>query len=185
MNGPLSNCAKFFNIETNESANFNFLLYSDSVNAFFAGLAAFQMYRTSRDTVWKDRGQKRRAALEHWNEHGSSYNFTHKYLLLLAEEHFSLGEFALAKGCYTAAIAAAEATKFIHEKALACECAARFYWETGDAEASVDHFTLAHEAYSKWGAVKKADKLFAYVKDKFAGCITLDNSRLQRLEDRR
>jgi hypothetical protein len=56
-----------------------------------------------------------------------------------------------------------------HLEALACELAARFYLEIGDISSSLQHFTLAHENYDKWGATGKASQLFVYVSEKFVG----------------
>lgn len=49
----------------------------------------------------------------------------------------------------------------------ACECAAKFYLEFGDRESSLNHFRLAHQKYTDWGAIAKAELLFAFANEQF------------------
>jgi tetratricopeptide (TPR) repeat protein len=86
-----------------------------------------------------------------------------------AEEYYSIGEFQQAKGLYENAILTAGSHKFVNDEALACELAARFYFETGDLRTSLEHFTLAHKNYCTWGCFEKANRLFAYALETFVG----------------
>jgi hypothetical protein len=54
----------------------------------------------------------------------------------------------------------------------ACELAAKFYLGIGELQMSLQHFTLAHEKYSSWGAIGKAEKLFLYTNEKFTSLLT-------------
>ena len=40
--------------------------------------------------------------------------------------------------------------QFLHEEALACELAAYFYLQMGDAKKAVDYCLLSHEKYEEW-----------------------------------
>ena len=102
-----------------------------------------------------------------WNDQGSSWNFQHRLHLLEAEEHCSNFDFNRAKVSYKNAIVSARSSKFVNDEALASELAGRFYLEIGDLEISFEHFRLAHEKYSEWGATGKASRLFEFINSKF------------------
>lgn len=111
-----------------------------------------------------------------WNDQGISWNFQHRLHLLEAEEYYSIFEFDLAKVSYKDAIASAGSSKFVNDEALANELAGKFYLEIGDLVSSFEHFRLAHEKYSEWGAVGKAHHLFKFMNEKF-GSILLNQPR--------
>lgn len=138
------------------------------VQTLISGLAAFHLYRETHHSIWAERASNRKAEMKLWAEQGSSWNFKQKFLLMQAEEHYSNGNIDSARECYEHAIEYAKLHKFINDEALACELAANFYFETGDLIASMEHFKLAHEKYIHWGALAKAEKLFAYTKEKLA-----------------
>lgn len=106
--------------------------------------------------------------MRHWAVEGSSWNFEHKLKLMEAEEQFSIGDVKRAKESYTMAIELAQCRKFINDEALACELAAKFYFETGDLSSSLEHYRFAHEKYCEWGAVGKANQLFGLINETFA-----------------
>jgi tetratricopeptide (TPR) repeat protein len=106
-----------------------------------------------------------------WEEQGSSWNFQQKLQLMLAEEHYSIGNYNSAKENYNNAIHTARSHKFVNDEALSCELAARFYLETGNIPLALEHFNLAHKKYIDWGAVGKANSLFAYTSDTFASIL--------------
>lgn len=138
------------------------------MKTFYVGIASFQIYRESRDPSWAARGRIQKEALKHWAEDGSAHNFEHKYLLVAAEEHYSLGEFELAREAYNDAIKGSIAHKFVNEESIACELAGRFLLDTGDIASSMQHFRQAHDAYGRWGADAKASALFAFITEQFA-----------------
>jgi len=64
--------------------------------------------------------------------------------------------------------------QFVHEEALACELAAYFYLELGEAEKTTELFLLAHEKYLEWGAFEKCNSLFKFVEGIFTPVSTFD-----------
>ena len=88
-------------------------------------------------------------------------------MLLQAEECYCDGNVEDAKGLYVAAISSARQHRFINEEALACELAARLYFETGDVRTSLQYFRIAHEKYEEWGAFGKATHLFTNINQRF------------------
>lgn len=129
------------------------LMFSDSVQSFIAGLAAYRIFRATGDQVWADRGRTLKKMMGHWAEEGSSWNFSHKHLLLQAEEHYCLGDHERARESYSAALAEAKQHKFVNDLSLGYELTAMFLLEIGDLQSALEHFTSAHEAYSEWGAM--------------------------------
>lgn len=144
-----------------------FMFSGSIVQTFIAGLTAFQLYRESHNAIWAERGSSRKATMKLWAEQGSSWNFKQKFLLMEAEEHYCNGDIEIARKFYTSAIEAAKLHKFINDEALACELAAKFYWQIGDVMSSMEHFRLAHQKYIHWGALAKAKRLFEHTKEKF------------------
>ena len=144
------------------------ILYTDSVQNFFLGLAVFRLYREYSDFIWAERGKECIKKVKVWAEQGSSWNFKQKLKMLEAEESYCLGDFDDAKISYQDAISAARLHKHLLDEALAFELAAHFYFQIGDVSTSLKHYTKAHETYCKYGADGKADKLFSFIKDKFA-----------------
>ncbi|KAL3798700.1 hypothetical protein HJC23_004451 [Cyclotella cryptica] len=144
-------------------------LFSGSiVQTFIAGLAAFQLYRETQNSLWAERASNRKIEMKLWADQGSSWNFKQKLLLMDAEDHYCKGNYECAKKFYSDAIEYAQLHKFIIDEALACELAAKFYLHVGDLMASMEHFRLAHVKYINWGALAKAERLFAYTTEKFA-----------------
>jgi tetratricopeptide (TPR) repeat protein len=136
------------------------------IRALPPGLAAFRLYRETKDPMWLKRGQKCKDNMQVWSERGCKWNFEQKLLLLRAEESYCLGDCAAAKECYKNAISAAKSHKFLNDEAFALELAASFYSETGDLPTSLEHFRLAHERYSEWGAYAKANQVLQQIKEK-------------------
>jgi hypothetical protein len=100
------------------------------------------------------------------------FQFSTEYLLLKAEEFYCSGNWAAAKATYNNAIISARSHKVISDEALACECAAKFYLNTGDLGTSLEYFRLANEKYDKWGSKMKANILFEYISVKFSGLMS-------------
>jgi tetratricopeptide (TPR) repeat protein len=147
------------------------ICFNETVHAFIAGLASYQLYRETEDFFWYERGKKRLDEIKLLADRGAAWNFSHKLNLLEAEDSFSLGDFDAAKQSYQDAIAASEAHKFNNDLSLSYELAAKFYLSIGELQTSLEHFTLAHEAYGKWGATGKAQKLFTYANEIFTSLI--------------
>lgn len=105
--------------------------------------------------------------MELWARHGCGWNFEHKFELLNAEYCYCNGNLEDAKTSYKNAILKSQESKFLNDEALAYELAAKFYLETGDRQASQNHFRLAHKKYIEWGAVSKADHLLAFANENF------------------
>ena len=144
------------------------ILYTASAHRFILGLAAFRLYRKHSDFVWAERGRDCIKDVKVWAEQGSTWNFEQKLKLLEAEENYCLGDFDGAKISYQDAISAARMHKNLLDEALACELAADFYFQTGDASTSLKHYRIAREVYCKYGADGKANDLFSSIKDKFS-----------------
>lgn len=80
-------------------------------------------------------------------------------LLLKAESYRTEKETEKAAECYEASIRSAREHRFIHEEAIACELAGYFFEDQGDKVKSRDMFQQAHNTYTKWGAVSKANSI--------------------------
>ena len=141
----------------------SYVLYSDTMHSFILGLAAFWICREDEpqeSSKWLSIGRQSTNDMKLWAEQGSEWNFQHKYSLLRAEAHYSSGNLAAAKEAYNSAISFARVHKAIDCEALACELAAKFYFNTGDKKTSLQYYKLAHSKYETWGSVKKATKLY-------------------------
>ena len=169
-----THCKKMFEltaVETNEGITI--LKEVDAIPTFYSGLASFQVYRETHDNTWVDSGKLCKAKIELWARQGAAWNFAQKVQLLEAECQYCDGNFDCAKDLYASAIASAREHKYINEEALACECAARFYLDTGNTHLSIEHFVMAHERYAAWGATEKVNQLARYLNETFG--IVLDN----------
>ena len=133
-------------------------VFNHIIISFYAGLVACHFGRKTRALAWKTKVEHFIKRIDMARAH-SSWNFENKYLLLKAEYHHTAGESSDAEKCYNESIASAKRHKFIHEEALGYELAGYFYKEQGDEVESEKMLKHAHEAYSKWGAMKKAQSL--------------------------
>eukprot|EP00970_Alexandrium_tamarense_P009155 scaffold1803_cov195-Alexandrium_tamarense.AAC.31 len=86
------------------------------------------------------------------------YSIAHS-LIQLAESYRTEKETEKAAECYEASIRSAREHRFIHEEAIACELAGYFFEDQGDKVKSRDMFQQAHNTYTKWGAVSKANSI--------------------------
>ena len=145
----------------------SFLVFADSVHTFIVGLAAFQLYRKTHSPILLNQGRKAIAEMKKWAEEGSLFNFQQKLLLLIAEEYFCIGDMKGARDSYKAATTAAKNHRFINDEALGLDLTARFFLQTNDLPLAHQHFKLASKKYYEWGAVVKAQKLDAFLLDKF------------------
>jgi tetratricopeptide (TPR) repeat protein len=139
----------------------------DQYQLLLPGLAAFRLYRQTKDSKWLKRGKGCRDEMKNLSEKGSRWNFEQKRLMLMAEESYCLGDYAAAKQCYTNAIAAAKNHRFLNDECFALELAANFYFETGESQSSLEHFRQAYAKYYEWGAYAKANQLHQQINEKF------------------
>ncbi|WP_375491533.1 AAA family ATPase [uncultured Nostoc sp.] len=105
--------------------------------------------KTAMEKVEENQNQ-----LKEWADH-SPINNQHKYELVEAEKARFLGQVLVAMEHYDRAIKGAHNSEYIHEEALAYECAAEFYLSLGRNEFASLYMTKAHYAYRRWGASAK------------------------------
>ncbi|MBE9079681.1 AAA family ATPase [Romeria aff. gracilis LEGE 07310] len=102
--------------------------------------------------------QTGRTKLQRWAEHSPS-NYRHKLSLIEAEYFRLVGQRAEAIEAYDRAIAAANASAFIQEEALANELAAKFYLDWDKEKVAAGYLQEAYYGYARWGARAKTDEL--------------------------
>jgi hypothetical protein len=169
--GDLKECCKKF-LEKKLQIKSGLMLYNHIEHTFISGLAAFRLYRETRDSSWMDKGSTCTKEMRVLAEQGCSWNFHHKLLMLEAEDHLSKGNVDAAKESFKNAIVTAQTHRFLNDEALACELTARFYLDNiGDLYLSLQHFRSAHDLYRKWGAVAKASQIFTFTNEKFANLL--------------
>ncbi|RMG13270.1 MAG: PAS domain S-box protein [Cyanobacteria bacterium J055] len=83
----------------------------------------------------------------------------HKMGLIEAELDRISDRFIEAMDGYDRAIDLARSNQAIHEEALACERAGRFYLNWGKEKIAQTYFKEAHYAYTRWGAIAKVRDL--------------------------
>jgi len=86
-------------------------------------------------------------------------NFQHKWALVEAERYRLNGDILAAEDHYDAAIDGARQNKFVHEEALACELAARFYLQRDKKVIARAYMTRAYYVWARWGAKAKTEQL--------------------------
>lgn len=174
------------------------LVYIHTAQAFMGGLAAFWVSRKSNDPVWAERGCKSKFQMKKWAD-SCQWNFQSKLYLMEAEEAFCYKDIEGAKSLYEKAISSAKEHRwgkesnnfvyvvfyfagnyqpvyffrFINEEALAYELAAYFFMEIGQKETSVSYFLQAHEKYHDWGAMAKANAVYAFTMASMSGSALL------------
>lgn len=166
-------CERYFDILESMSP---VLVFTDTIREFYSGIAAYKIFRQTRDPVWLQRANGKKNILM-WSEGGSLQHFQHnKHLLLEAEENFCMNNIAEASRMFEDAVSSAKAHQFLNEEALAAECAANFYFDIGNTEASFNSFMLAHDKYILWNAHAKASKLYDHISQKFASLLSTRTS---------
>ncbi|MGE5329384.1 MAG: diguanylate cyclase domain-containing protein [Deltaproteobacteria bacterium] len=96
--------------------------------------------------------------LKEWSELGSK-NSLHKYYLVLAEKYRILEKASLAEKYYDKAIEYASKYEFLHEEAIANECAAAHYFNKSQEKIAFMYLSEARYCYGKWGALAKVKQL--------------------------
>ncbi|GAA4878504.1 AAA family ATPase [Paenibacillus vulneris] len=102
--------------------------------------------------------KKHLAAIKKWSVH-SPDNFVPQKLLLEAEMNRISGNSVIAAELYEQAIFYANKHRFLQLEAIANECAAKFYTQSGRLKIARAYWTEAKALYSKWGAVRKVAQL--------------------------
>lgn len=143
----------FADVETAGRPVFNYVII-----AFYSGLTACHFGRLKQDPNWQTKTTKHFKHIERALSH-SKWNIENKQLLLLAEYHYTIDELDKAAKYYKESITSARNHKFLHEEALAAELAGHFHESQGDHTEADEMFKRAYDAYSEWGAVKKAQAL--------------------------
>lgn len=95
-----------------------------------------------------------RRRMEHWAAL-APMNYAQKLHLMDAEMHALRGDIGAALEAYDQAIATARENGFIHEEALANECAARFFLDQKRPKIARVYAQEARRAYVRWGATEK------------------------------
>jgi len=144
-----------------DSANTWSLVYADSARAFISGLAAYWMFRKTKDPKWTHKASKSKFMMKKWAE-VNEWNFQNKLYLMEAEEAFCYDDTVSAKTLYEKAITSAREHRFINEEALSYELAGYFFLKMGQKDVSVNYFLQAHEKYHDWGAIAKANSLYEF-----------------------
>ncbi|MEH2382866.1 MAG: AAA family ATPase [Nostoc sp.] len=123
--------------------------YSLALLAFCLNSTCQTEIKTAMEKVEKNQKQ-----LKEWAAH-APVNNQHKYELVEAEKARFLGQALVAMERYDRAIQGAHKSGYIHEEALAYECAAEFYLSLGRNEFASLYMTKAHYGYCRWGASAK------------------------------
>jgi serine/threonine protein kinase len=89
--------------------------------------------------------------------------FAHKRDLIEAELLRLWGENDAIENAYAVALAAADASGFLHDAALANERAALYFASTGNADAAQEHALQALSAYANWGALAKCAHIRSFL----------------------
>jgi len=89
----------------------------------------------------------------------SPWNYRHWYHLISAELARLTGKIAEAQRLYDEAILGARKNDFLHEEAIANECAARFYFRHGSETAANAYLRQARDCYQRWGCAPKVKLL--------------------------
>ena len=134
------------------------------------GLAANVILRrgTGEDLdKWKTVASNMSDKFVRLSEDRCSWNFSHKRDLLMAETAFTAGDAETAAELYKMAIQGAKEHRFINEEALACECAALFFQEHENQSEAKKYLEWSRDAYTEWGAERKADDVQSYIDENF------------------
>ena len=88
-----------------------------------------------------------------------------------AESYYCNGNLDQVAESYDKAIVSAKAHRYINDEAMACELAGRFFLDRCNINLSLKYLRLAHEKYSEWKAVGKANQFMNFIDVNFpVGC---------------
>jgi signal transduction histidine kinase len=130
---------------------------------FMSSLVMTSLYpeasKADQRLYWK-KLNKHLKFLKKWSNH-SPDNFMHLKLLIEAEMNRISGHHQLAAEQYEQSIFYANKNGFIQYEAIANECAAKFYMQSGKLKIAKTYWLEAKSLYSQWGADRKAAYLEA------------------------
>ncbi len=135
--------------------------YQLSLYYFYDSLTRLALYNSStwyqkrKALIRVSRNQKK---IKSWMLH-SPANQSNKYYLVEAERMRVLGRHQKAIEYYHRSIVCARENMFLHEEAMAHECAARFFVGIDNEIYAGMHIQSAITCYSKWGAAAKVKQL--------------------------
>jgi len=89
----------------------------------------------------------------------SSWNFSHKLLLLEAEHNVLAGNDALAVEKYNLSITTARKHRFVHEEGLSFERFGDYHIRMGRTDTALLCYSSAKECFRRWGAYAVADRV--------------------------
>jgi len=104
------------------------------------------------------RVRKNQKKLRLWMKH-STTNHSHRWYLVEAEYYSAVGKNDLASQMYDWAVNEARNNSFVHDEALCCEFAARFYIKRKQHRVSTVYCKQALKACQQWGADAKVKHL--------------------------
>lgn len=127
----------------------------------FSGLAAFSIYRSTRQTLYFRKALSSISILKALSKKAGINILPLKYLLLAERRSFTKDNVEAIRKSYDEAITSAARCGLIHLEAIACERAGDFLDARKDSYWSQSYYERAIERYAEWGAVSKADTLSA------------------------
>jgi len=130
------------------------------VSTFADGLIAFTQAQKHdiNEEQWTTIAVGAIATFSAWVKH-SSWNFSHKLLLLEAEHHVLKGNDALAVEKYNSSITTARKHRYIHEEGLGLERAGDYHIRMERIEDALLCYSSAKECFERWGACAVADRI--------------------------
>jgi PAS domain S-box-containing protein len=162
-----------------ETAEYHF--YGALSHAASCDVAADEQRRQHREAVTAHYRQ-----LQAWAANCPE-NFENRAALVGAEIARIDGRDVEAMRLYEAAIRSARANGFVHNEALACELAARFYAARGFEQIARMYLREVRQGYLRWGAdgkVRQLDESFPHLRDEqpLAGPTTTIGTPVEHLE---
>jgi len=136
-------------------------MYAFALFHFYESLSLLaQCYKasffTKKRLLLKVRSNQKKLRL--WMKHSAS-NHSHRWYLVEAEYFSVMGNNDLASQSYDWAVNEARNNNFIHDEALCCEFAARFYMRRKQHRLSTVYCKQALQACQQWGADAKVKHL--------------------------
>lgn len=129
---------------------------------FYTALAylniIIQERQARKNTLYIKKIKKAIKKIKKWASK-SPTNYLHRFYILQAVYYQYQQNFSVAKEYYAKSIDTAKKSGFIHEEALACELAGRFYLANHNKRLARYHLQHAFETYQKWGAKAKTQQL--------------------------
>jgi len=145
--------------------------------AFYHSLSLLAQLRANREK--KDeilaRATKYHRKLMTWAK-DAPMNFRHKADLIRAELLRAKGKISEARIWYDKAIEGAAKHEFIHEEAIACELAGKFYIGQNSNNIAEYYLKAAYNAYREWGATAKLRHLAKSYPNYISGMDRQDNA---------